>query len=225
MAAPPTTGFGDPNENIPDAGVVVADAGLLSAGFAPKLNDGLPDASVPKPTVAGLVGSAGVLEGEGDAARLPKVTGDDSAVVVVGLGDPKLKPPLGESFLGASLAGFAPNEKPPEPKVTGLGSSFFSLALLLSVVSAAGFAPKLNPVPDGGVAVVAVVLLLLPNESLGLSSELVGAAAAGAGLLPNENPPELGVGAALEAGTPKENPDLGDSLLSAFLGGTPKLNP
>lgn len=227
LAAPPTTGFGDPNENIPDAGVVVADAGLLSAGFAPKLNDGLPDASVPNPTVAGLVGSAGVLEGEGDAARLPKVMGDDSAVVVVavGLGDPKLKPPLGESFLGASFAGFAPNEKPPEPKVAGLGSSFFSLALLLSVVSAAGFAPKLNPVPDGGVAVVAVVLLLLPNENLGLSSELVGAAAAAVGLLPNENPPELGGGVALEAGTPKENPDLGDSLLSAFLGGTPKLNP
>lgn len=220
--APPAAGFGDPNENIPEEGAVV-DAGLLSAGFAPKLNDGLPDASVPKPTVAGLVGSAGVLE-EGDAAAgLPKVTGDDSVVV---LGDPKLKPPLGvvvESFLGASLAGFAPNEKPPEPKVAGLGSSFFSLALLLSVVSAAGFAPKLNPVPDGGVAVVPGVLLLLPNENLGLSSELAGAATAG--LLPNENPPELGVGAALEAGTPKENPDFGASLLSAFLGGTPKLNP
>lgn len=230
VAAPPTTGFGDPNENIPDAGVVVADAdaGLLSTGFAPKLNDGLPEASVPNPTAAGLGGSAGVLEGDGDAARLPKVMGDDSAVVVVvvGLGDPKLKPPLlGESFLGASLAGLAPNEKPPEPKVAGLGSSFFSLALLLSVVSAAGFAPKLNPVPEGGVAVVAVVLLLLPNENLGLSSELVGGAAVAAGLLPNENPPELGVGAALEAGTPKENPDLGASLLSAFLDGTPKLNP
>lgn len=225
-------GFGDPNENIPGDGVVVAAAaGLLSAGFAPKLNDGLLDAAnVPKPTVAGLVGSA-VLE-----AGLPKVIGEASFAgldaAAAATGDPKLKPPLlgvaAVSFLGSagdSLAGFVPNEKPPDPKlVAGFGSSFFSLALLLSVVSAAGFAPKLNP---DDAPVVAVVLLLLPNENLGLSSELeVAVAAAAAGLLPNVNPPELGGGAELDAGTPNENPDFGASLLaeSAFFG-TPKLNP
>lgn len=224
-------GFGDPNENIPVDGVVVVAAGLLSAGFAPKLNDGLLDAAnVPKPTVAGLVGSA-VLE-----AGLPKVIGEASFAgldaAAAATGDPKLNPPLlgvaVVSFLGSacdSLAGFVPNEKPPDPKpVVGFDSSFFSLVLLLSVVSAAGFAPKLNP---DDAPVVAVVLLLLPNENLGLSSELeVAVAAAAAGLLPNVNPPELGGGAELDAGTPNENPDFGASLLaeSAFFG-TPKLNP
>lgn len=125
-----------------------------------------------------------------------------------------------------SVAGFAPNENPPEPKpvvVAGLaGSSFFSLVLLLSVASeeATSFAPKLNPVGAGDF----VLLAPLPNENLGLSSELGAEAVAAA--LPNVNPP-LGVAELDEelAGTPKENPDLGASLLVSAVCGTPKLKP
>lgn len=163
------------------------------------------------------------------AAGFPKVIGEDSAgfgAAAVVAGEPKLNPPvLGVSFFcGDSVAGLvAPNEKPPEPKVgAGLGSSFFSVDLL-SVVSTAGFAPKLNPVEGVGVD-VAVVLLLLPNENLGLSSELKAAAGA-AGLLPKVKPPEVGAVVELEAGTPKENPDFGASLLAESASfGTPKLN-
>lgn len=176
---------------------------------------------MPKPTVgvALLVSVDGVA-----AAGFPKVIGDDSAGFgAVTEGEPKLNPPLVEVsfFCGESVAGLvAPNEKPPEPKVAGFGSSFFSVDLL-SVVSVAGFAPKLNPVEAG---VVAVVLLLLPNENLGLSSEL--GAVVAAGLLPKEKPPEVGaVAVELEAGTPKENPDFGASLLESASFGTPKLNP
>lgn len=200
-----------------------------AAGFAPKLNvDGELPEREPKPTEALLVSVAGE-----DVADLPKVIGDaDSAGFGAAEGEPKLKVgALGAaSFFeeGDSVVGLVPNEKPLEPKDTaGLGSSFFSLAaLLLSVVSVAGFAPKLNPV-DGVEDVVAVVplpLLLLPNENLGLSSE-IGAAVA-AGLLPTVNPPEAGAVVELEAGTPKENPVFGASLLAESASfGTPKLNP
>lgn len=223
-------GFGDPNENIPLAGVVVVDgAADEAAGFAPKLNAdaaaGLLLESVPKPTVGVALLVSAVV-----AAGFPKVIGEDSAGFGAAAveGEPKLNPPvLGVSFFcGESVAGLlAPNEKPPEPKVgAGLGSSFFSVDLL-SVVSAAGFAPKLNPVEGAAAGVfVAVVLLLLPNANLGLSSEL-GATAGTAGLLPKLKPPEVGAVVELEAGTPNENPVFGASLLESASFGTPKLNP
>lgn len=207
--------------------VVVVDgaavAAPVAAGLAPKLNAdvaGLLD-RVPKPTV-------GVALLVSVAAAFPKVIGEDSAGFgAVVDGEPKLNPPVlgGSFFCGDSVAGLvAPNEKPPEePKVTGFGSSFFSADLpVLSVVSAAGFAPKLNPLEGVG-AVVEVVLLLLPKENLGLSSEL-GVAVGAAGLLPKVKPPDVGAVVELEAGTPNENPDFGASLLLASFG-TPKLNP
>lgn len=235
-------GFGAPNENVP---APITAAGLLSldvtlAATDPKPNEGDEEAAAlevaaaiePNVTAAAtgffssaaalVVVVAGVVVDTADGSaglpnEKPPLFGASAGLVD---GDPKLYPPLVvvvevtvSDFFFSSVAGFDPKENPPD--ATGLDSSFFSVALPLSVASdeAAGSIPKLNPPPAAGLTAGLTGLLPLPTLVLAFSSGLVLLAVEAAA--PKLKPlvvcsAELAVELAV---APKENPALGASLL------------
>lgn len=234
-------GFDAPNENVP---APITAAGLLSlevtlAAAVPKPNEGDEEAAAleevaaiePNVTAAAtdffssaatlVVVVAGVVVDTADGSagfpnEKPPLFGASDGLFN---GEPKLNPPLAvvvevtvSDFFFSSVAGFVPKENPPD--ATGLLSSFFSVALPLSVASdaAAGLIPKLNPPPAAELAAGLTGLLLLPKLVLAFSLGLVVLAVEAAA--PKLKPLVVGAELAVElAGAPKENPALGASLL------------
>lgn len=149
----------------------------------------------------------------------PVLFAGSAALLAAGDCEPKLNPLVvavvdvtaSELLVVSDVADLEPklDPNPLDPNVTAADVvvvSFFSLVLVLSVVSAdeaAGLIPKLNPPLPAGAA---GVLPLLPKLNLGLSSEPV--------VLvvdvtePKLKPPLVDVVALADelAGTPKENP-------------------